>query len=194
MDQRFNAIVLHDSLHGCRNSRGTGAAIIEAKLAQQLAHLEHQPFFGIFLDLQKDFDTMDCEMSPNLRGLWHRPEHDFPHKQLLGRGDYGMSGLGELWEPFQASHGVMQGGPLSVKLFNILVDAVVQELIRALQEDGDYEEEELGPHLSTFFAIFMSKPPILLRVTPSSSNSLLTCSSTYSNKQAYKQTLGRHTQ
>jgi len=101
LDQRLNAIVLHESLHGCWNGRGTGTAIIKAKLAQQLAHLEQQPFFSIFLDLQKAFDAMDCKRClQNLRGLWHRPEHDLPHQQLMERGNYGMSGLGELWEAF----------------------------------------------------------------------------------------------
>ncbi len=28
---------------------------------QQLAHLEQEPFYGIFLDLKKVFDTMDRE-------------------------------------------------------------------------------------------------------------------------------------
>ena len=40
IDHRLNAIRLHDSLHGCRDKRGTGTAIIEAKLAQQLSYLE----------------------------------------------------------------------------------------------------------------------------------------------------------
>jgi hypothetical protein len=41
MDHRKpSAIVLHDSLHGCRNRRGTGTAVIEAKLTQQLAHIK----------------------------------------------------------------------------------------------------------------------------------------------------------
>ena len=61
MDLRLNAFDLHDSLHGCRNKRGTGTAGIEAKLAQQLAHLEQVPFYGVFLDLQKAFDAMDRE-------------------------------------------------------------------------------------------------------------------------------------
>ena len=60
-DKRLNAIKLHESLHGCRNGRGTRTAIIEAKLAQQLAHLEQHPFFGIFLNLNKAFDAMDRE-------------------------------------------------------------------------------------------------------------------------------------
>ena len=61
MDKRLNAIKLHESLHGHQNGRGTGTAIIEAKLAQQLAHLEQHPFFGIFLNLNKAFDAMDRE-------------------------------------------------------------------------------------------------------------------------------------
>jgi hypothetical protein len=40
MDLRLEAIVLHNSLHGCLALRGAGIRIIEAKLAQQLAHLE----------------------------------------------------------------------------------------------------------------------------------------------------------
>jgi hypothetical protein len=60
MDLRLEAIVLHDSLHGCLALQGTGTGIIEAKLAQQLAHLEQTPFFGVFIDLQKAFDAMDC--------------------------------------------------------------------------------------------------------------------------------------
>jgi hypothetical protein len=61
IDHRFDAFELHDSLHGCRNKRGTGTAIIEAKLAQQLSYLELKPFYGIFLDLRKAFDAMDKE-------------------------------------------------------------------------------------------------------------------------------------
>jgi hypothetical protein len=33
IDHRLDTINLHDSLHGCRHNRGTGTAIIEAKLA-----------------------------------------------------------------------------------------------------------------------------------------------------------------
>ena len=59
MDIRLENIILHDSLHGSLTGQGTGTGIIEAKLAQQLAHLEQRPFFGIFIDLKKAFNTMD---------------------------------------------------------------------------------------------------------------------------------------
>jgi hypothetical protein len=40
MDLRLEKIELHDSLHECLAGQGTGTGIIEAKLTQQLAHLE----------------------------------------------------------------------------------------------------------------------------------------------------------
>jgi hypothetical protein len=51
VNHHLDAIKLHNSLHGCCHNRGTGTAIIKAKLAQQLLHLELKPFYGIFLDL-----------------------------------------------------------------------------------------------------------------------------------------------
>ncbi len=61
IDHRLDAFELHDSLHGCRHKRGTGTAIIGAKLAQQLAHIKLKPFCGVFLDLRKAFNAMDRE-------------------------------------------------------------------------------------------------------------------------------------
>jgi hypothetical protein len=59
IDLRLEAIVLHNILHGCLALQGTRTGIIEAKLAQQFAHLGQTPFFGIFIDLQKAFDAMN---------------------------------------------------------------------------------------------------------------------------------------
>jgi hypothetical protein len=56
--------------------------------------------------------------------------------------------------PFKAGHGVTQGGLLSTKLFNILVDAVVREWFWQLQESGEYVEDKLFEMMVMFFAIF----------------------------------------
>ena len=61
MYHRLEVIALHDSVHGCRNGQGTGTAAIEAKLTQQLAHIEQASFYGVFIDLKKVFDAMDRE-------------------------------------------------------------------------------------------------------------------------------------
>jgi hypothetical protein len=55
---------------------------------------------------------------------------------------------------FKAGCGVTQGGLLSAKLFNILVDAVVHKWVWQLEEDGNYEESKLAALTATFFAIF----------------------------------------
>ena len=52
-------IVLHDILHGFRQGRGRGTAIMEAKLEQQLARIVHEPFFQVFLDVKKAYDSLD---------------------------------------------------------------------------------------------------------------------------------------
>ena len=146
---------MHDSLHGCRNKRWTETAIIEAKLAQQLLYLELKPFYGVFLDLRKAFDVMGwercilllegCGVGPRM--IWMI--HGYWHDAIIvcrAAGYYGQA--------FKAGRGVTQGGPLSAKLFNIVVDAVVWELMRQLQQEGDYDGEQVAEFIATFFAIF----------------------------------------
>ncbi len=47
-----------------------------------------------------------------------------------------------------------QGGPLSAKLFNILVDAVVREWVWQLREESELEEAVITELMGAFFAIF----------------------------------------
>jgi hypothetical protein len=61
MDHQLKVIALLDSLHGCRNGQGTSTAVIEAKLTQQLAHIEKAPFYEVFINLKKAFNAMDQE-------------------------------------------------------------------------------------------------------------------------------------
>ena len=62
--------------------------------------------------------------------------------------------LGNYGTPFQAGHGVTQGGPLSAELFIIMVDAVVREWHRILWEGLSLDGEELDEVMNTLFAIF----------------------------------------
>ena len=62
IDGRLQGIEFHDCLHSFQSGRGTGTAITEVKLAQQLAYLEQVPlWYGIFIDLWKwkAYDAMD---------------------------------------------------------------------------------------------------------------------------------------
>ncbi len=155
IDRRLDAIELHDCLHGCCANRGTGTTVIEAKLAQQLSHLELKPFYGVFLDLKKAFDSMDWDcciliLEGYRAGPWMiQLIWTYWRDAIMvcrASGNYGT--------PFKAGCGVTQGGPLSAKLFNILVDAVACKWLRELREGGNYEVWELDDLMLTFFAIF----------------------------------------
>jgi hypothetical protein len=50
-----------------------------------------------------------------------------------------VQSLGNYGAPFKAGRGVTQGGPLSAKLFNIMVNVVVREWLRLLREDMEME-------------------------------------------------------
>ena len=54
-----SSIVLHDALHGFRQVSGTGTAIMESKLEQQLAGIFHEPLFQVLLDVRKDYNSLD---------------------------------------------------------------------------------------------------------------------------------------
>jgi hypothetical protein len=55
---------------------------------------------------------------------------------------------------FQAGRGITQGGPLSAKLFNVLVYAVAREWLRELREGSVLEPDKIDHLMATFFAIF----------------------------------------
>ena len=155
MDLRLEAIVLHNSLHGCLTLRGTGTGILEAKLAQQLAHLEQMPFFGIFINLRKAFDAMDrghCLEILALHGVGPKMLclicnfWDLATNVCQAKGNYGR--------PFKAGRGVTQGGPLLAKLFNIVVNAVVQEWMRLMRARIEDADGNLAKCIAGLFAVF----------------------------------------
>jgi hypothetical protein len=56
--------------------------------------------------------------------------------------------------PFKTGRGVIQGGLLSAKLFNVMVDAVVREWLQILRDESGLEREELDKMMDALFAIF----------------------------------------
>ena len=60
IDTRMRASIrFHKFFHGLCTGRGTGKAILELKLAQELASVDQDPLFLVFLDLLKAYDTVD---------------------------------------------------------------------------------------------------------------------------------------
>ena len=60
MDTRLTAAIrLQEFLHGFVARKGTPTASIQVKLAQELASVEQEPLFLVFLDLRKAHNTVD---------------------------------------------------------------------------------------------------------------------------------------
>jgi hypothetical protein len=149
-----SSITLHDSLHGFRAKRGTGTAIFEAKLFQQLAKIAQVSIFEVFLDLKKAYDMVDRGRllvilqqygvgTSTLRLL----RHYWESQQLVAR-QAGYHG-----RPFSATRGVTQGDPLSPTFFNIVVDAVVRYWL-SLVLDGTETDDGLGRSVAEQLALF----------------------------------------
>ena len=50
---------MHDALHGFRQGRGVGTATLEENLAQQIAGLCHDTLLQVFMDVRKDYYSME---------------------------------------------------------------------------------------------------------------------------------------
>ena len=80
-------------------------------------------------------------MRRQIRNFW-----DTAMNVCRAKGNYG--------QPFKASRGVTQGGALSAKLFNIIVNAVVCEWLRLMRETLDDSGGYLSTQIEALFTIF----------------------------------------
>ena len=58
--QPKRSVKLHDALNGFRAGRSTGTVTLEAKLAQQLAGITHEPLSQVFMDVRKAYESLDA--------------------------------------------------------------------------------------------------------------------------------------
>jgi hypothetical protein len=123
-----SGIQWHDAIHGFRTGRGTGTAIIEAKLRMQLAQRSHKPLYMIFLDLKKAYDTLDRDRTMLILEQYGVGKNTREFIKKIWEGDTMVpKQAGFFGKPFQAKRGVRQGDIISPTLFNIIVNTVVQE-------------------------------------------------------------------
>jgi hypothetical protein len=115
---------------------GTGMAIMEVKLQQQLAWGEQEPLYQIYLDLRKAYDALDWGLcleilvgygvGPNLLCLQKTFWEDA--KMVCRTG-------GNHCLPFGAQRGVTQRGPFSSLMFNVRVNCAIREWLRQVLGD-----------------------------------------------------------
>ena len=121
-------IQLHPNIHGFRRRRGCNTAILEAKLEMQWAAFTPVPYFQIFLDLAKAYDSInrDCLLDvlagygfgPNMIQFLHRI---WAHATLT------LRQMGYFSSPISSEQGIWQGSVLAPLFLNILVDCVLRQ-------------------------------------------------------------------
>lgn len=164
IDTRVKQVVkLHDCIHGFTAHRGTGTAIIEAKLQQELASIRSQPLFQVFLDLKKAYDTLDrprvlqtCKdygMGPQLRQVL---KSFWDQQQIVAR-QSGFHG-----PAFSAERGITQGGLFGPMLFNMEEDKVIRHwLSLALPADNTASDNGLGSTVKEKLVAFYADDGLL---------------------------------
>ena len=138
MVRRTSTIDFHPCLQGGMPKRGTGMVTIEAKLAQQLAWVEQEPSYQIFVDLCKAYDHLNrakCLEITTGYGVGSKllrlQEKFWDQEEMVCRAG------GSFGKPFATFRGITQGGPLSSIMFNVSVDAVIREwLHRTINEEA----------------------------------------------------------
>ena len=101
---------------------------IEAKLVHQLAYIEQAPFYGIFLDLQKAYESMDrdrCLHISKVHGVG--PNTPWLIKYFWDEAVLVCQVSGYYGEPFSADYGATQGGHLPPCNCNVMVNAIRRE-------------------------------------------------------------------
>jgi exonuclease III len=121
------AVVFHDGIHGFTKRRSCATAILETKLAMQLAKREGRMYYQVFLDLSKAYDTLDRErlylvmeaygMGPNILRLL---KNTWADSGVVPKQE------GRFGRLIPTDRGVKQGDIPSPIFFNLVIDAVIR--------------------------------------------------------------------
>ena len=167
LNLRFTAsITYHVVLHGFRAGCGTGIAILEDKLLQQLAALREEVLYVIFLDLHKAYDDLDRSwcleilegygVGPKSRRLLTNYWRRLTMVAIAG-GYYGTA--------FGGKRGVMQGNPLSPNIFNVVVDTIVRHWVHGVMEEAE-AQGEMGREGRNQAALFYADDGMVVSFDP----------------------------
>jgi len=155
-------VKFHDIIHGLVKGRGTSTAIIEAKLQQELANIQRQPLFQIFLDLKKAYDSVDRDRTLNLLTQYGMgPKLINLLRNFWSRQNVVIRQSGFHGTPIQPERGQTQGGVFAGTLFNILLDAVIRHWLTLVVNDNGIVTDGFGPTVGERMALFYADDGLL---------------------------------
>ena len=131
---------------------------MELKLSQELSSIDQDPLFLVLMDLSNSYDTVDRERllitlegygsGPHICGLletlWYC-QQVFPRQNGFHR------------QAFPATKGTMQGGLVSLTLFNLVVDNVIRTWLDMTVEDQRVAHDGLVDTVGRCLGVFYSE-------------------------------------
>jgi hypothetical protein len=124
----MGAIEFHPCLHGGLPKGGTGMATIEAKMTQQLAWVEQEPLFWVFVDLRKAYNQLNqAKCLEIMTGYGVEPKLLRLQAKFWDQEQMVCCAGSSFGKPFATFWGITQGRPLSSLMFNVCVGAVIRE-------------------------------------------------------------------
>ena len=149
------SLQMHDVLHGFRSRIGTGMAIMELNLAQDLVSIYQSHLFLLFLDLRKAYATVD-------------QEHLLITLEGYGAGTRLCGLLEFLWDlqkvvqiqngfrgpAFPTTRGTSQGGLLPPMIFNMVVNIFIRTCLGMTVEDQTVAHNGLGENIGRCLGVF----------------------------------------
>ena len=121
------AAIFHDVFRGFRAGRVTETAIVELNLTQELASVDQDPLFLVFLHLRKVYDNLyHGWLLKTLEGYGVGPKMWGIAVELLSHQEVFTQQNVYRGPQLSVTHGTTQGMLTSLKLFNVAVDGVVR--------------------------------------------------------------------
>ena len=148
-------ITFHDVLHILCAVRGTGTAILDIKLSQELTIINQEPLLLVFLDLRKAYETLDQgSILMTLEGY--------------GAGPHMCGILADLWErqevvtrkngyhgpQLKATWGTTQGGLILPTLFKMVTNNMVRNWMSRRVEEKLVAHDGLGLMMGQCIGMF----------------------------------------
>jgi hypothetical protein len=124
----MKVIHFHPGIHGFCRRRGCSTAILECKLEMQLAAFQSVPYYQVFLDLAKAFDSIDRDrLLDILAGYGFGPNVLRFLRRNWANARVVLRQMGYFGPPIYSDRGIWQGDILSPLFLNIIVDCVLRQ-------------------------------------------------------------------
>ena len=104
------AITFHDVLHRFQAGHGTGTTALKAKLLQQLTSIRETVLLEVFLNLQKEYNSLDQDRCLDILAVYGVDPRALQLLRMYwGRLIMADKDGGYYIPPFKGYHGVTQG-------------------------------------------------------------------------------------